>query len=256
MRANLLNAFFRIFARSDVIRGVETAIKGYEEGQALDPWNPSHWKVSEVAGQRSRIECKIMRRQTVFTAILDLDKLSVDQHNGLAPLRPIAALSLLLFLLSLAQPSLAFWPLTARHEDHDHNSTDDQGVGHGHSMSHGSFNFKPSRIPWPTCPRECCNQFFEFFPAPVTHPLCVSEEFYHNVTACIAETYTPYEQGAYAVVAEIECLEDDSYAGEEVRALLEGSEESRRFARGWRIVQLFVRMRLRLQWGMRRQRRR
>jgi hypothetical protein len=52
----------------------------------------------------------------------------------------------------------------------------------------------------------------------------VSEDFYHNVTACVAETCTPYEQGAYAVVAEIECPEDDSYAGEEVRALLEGSE--------------------------------
>jgi hypothetical protein len=182
---------------------------------------------------------------------------------------PIAALSLIFFLLSLAQPSLASWPLTARHDDdghdhdhdhdhshsgdHDHsrgghNSTDDQGIGHGHnstdhdhsssghhstdnqgaghghSMSHGAFNFTPSGIPWPTCPRECCNQFFVFFPEPVNHALCVSEEFYHNVTQCVAETCTPYEQGAYAVVAEIECPADDSYAGEEVRALLKGFE--------------------------------
>jgi hypothetical protein len=54
MRANLLNASSWILARSYAIRGVETPINGYEEGQALDPWNPSRWEVSGVTGQRSR----------------------------------------------------------------------------------------------------------------------------------------------------------------------------------------------------------
>ncbi|KAL4756444.1 uncharacterized protein BDW70DRAFT_144895 [Aspergillus foveolatus] len=135
-------------------------------------------------------------------------------------------LLLLVSVLAVAQPSKAFFTLKPRHEGHDHDSfssSDDQGVGHNHSMSHGAFNFTPSGIPWPTCTRDCCNQFFEFFQEPVNHPLCVSEEFYANVTACIAESCTPYEQGAFAVVAEIECPEDEGYTVEAVAAALEES---------------------------------
>ncbi|KAK6507673.1 hypothetical protein TWF481_006096 [Arthrobotrys musiformis] len=97
---------------------------------------------------------------------------------------------------------------------------DTQGTGHGHSMSHGGFNFTASGIAWPTCPRQCCNAFFDYFPEPVNHPLCVSPAFYANVTECVAKNCTEYEQGAFAVVAEIECPEDPDYAAEDVRQAL------------------------------------
>lgn len=87
----------------------------------------------------------------------------------------------------------------------------EQGTGANHSMSHGSFNFTPSGIEWPGCPRKCCNAFFEFFPHPVNHPLCVSADFFRNVTTCVAKNCTAYEQGAFAVVAEIECPAKEMY---------------------------------------------
>ncbi|KAK6331276.1 hypothetical protein TWF730_004364 [Orbilia blumenaviensis] len=98
---------------------------------------------------------------------------------------------------------------------------DTQGTGHGHSMSHGAFNFTPSGIAWPTCPRQCCNAFFDYFPEPVNHPLCVSPDFYVNVTQCVANNCTEYEQGAFAVVAEIECPQDPDYQAINVRQAIE-----------------------------------
>lgn len=96
--------------------------------------------------------------------------------------------------------------ITPRHEGHD-----ESGTGHDHNMAHGQFNFTPSGIPWPPCARTCCNANFENFPEPVNHPLCISQPFYDNVTACVASNCTEYEQGAYAVVAEIECPKDKNY---------------------------------------------
>lgn len=95
---------------------------------------------------------------------------------------------------------------------HDHGDGVEQGTGHGHSMGHDGFNFTPSGIAWPQCLRDCCNQFFEFFPEPVNNPLCVNEDFYKNTTDCIVESCTPYEQGSYAVVAEIECPQGQGFA--------------------------------------------
>lgn len=114
-------------------------------------------------------------------------------------------LSTALLLLPVA---LAF-DLIPRHEgDHgDHAS----GDGHDHSMSNGRFNFTASDIPWPVCAQDCLDTYFEYFPEPVNHPLCVSEDFYNNVTTCVATSCTEYEQGAYAVVAEIECPEDEDF---------------------------------------------
>lgn len=99
------------------------------------------------------------------------------------------------------------------HSDHgdDHGDGVEQGTGHGHSMGHDGFNFTPSGIAWPQCLRDCCNQFFEAFPEPVDNPLCVSEDFYKNATDCIVATCTPYEQGSFAVVAEIECPQDKGF---------------------------------------------
>jgi hypothetical protein len=72
-------------------------------------------------------------------------------------------------------------------------------------MNHGAFNFTPSGIPWPQCLRDCCNSFFEYFPEPVNNPLCVSTAFYSNATKCIVGKCTEFEQGAFAVVAAVEC---------------------------------------------------
>ncbi|RGP66723.1 hypothetical protein FSPOR_6463 [Fusarium sporotrichioides] len=104
--------------------------------------------------------------------------------------------------------------ITPRHDGHDHDHSshhNESGTGHGHNMAHGQFNFTPSGIPWPTCARTCCNANFDNFPEPVNHPLCISQPFYDNVTACVASNCTEYEQGAYAVVAEIECPKDEDY---------------------------------------------
>lgn len=100
--------------------------------------------------------------------------------------------------------------LHPRHDDdsHDHddgNHNDTSGTGVGHDMSHGAFNFTPSGIEWPQCLRDCCNSFFSFFPEPVNNPLCVHQDFNTNVTNCVAENCTAFEQGAYVVVASIEC---------------------------------------------------
>ncbi|EPS45667.1 hypothetical protein H072_341 [Dactylellina haptotyla CBS 200.50] len=118
-----------------------------------------------------------------------------------------------LVLYLLIEGAVAF--LLPRQHDH-------QGVGHGHSISHGAFNFTPSGIPWPTCPRQCCNVFFDYFPEPVNHPLCISPAFYANVTACVARNCTEYDQGAFAVVTEIECPDDDNFEADDVRADLKG----------------------------------
>ncbi|KAK0622621.1 hypothetical protein B0T14DRAFT_514160 [Immersiella caudata] len=86
-----------------------------------------------------------------------------------------------------------------------HHTDAPSGTGHGHGMNHGAFNFTPSGIPWPQCLRDCCNSFFEYFPEPVNNPLCVNQAFYTNVTKCVVADCTQYEQGAFAVVAAIEC---------------------------------------------------
>lgn len=97
--------------------------------------------------------------------------------------------------------------LVSRHEGHHNSATNssESGTGEGHSMSHGAFNFTPSGIEWPTCLRTCCNNNFHYFEHAVNNPLCVSKAFFANVTSCVADNCTAYEQGAYAVVAEIEC---------------------------------------------------
>ncbi|RBQ73122.1 hypothetical protein FVER14953_00166 [Fusarium verticillioides] len=104
--------------------------------------------------------------------------------------------------------------IVPRHDGEDHNgqhNDNDSGTGRGHSMAHGQFNFTSSDIPWPTCARTCCNANFDQFPKPVNHPLCISQPFYDNVTTCVASNCTEYEQGVYAVVAEIECPKDEGY---------------------------------------------
>ncbi|KAL2671517.1 hypothetical protein Neosp_014107 [[Neocosmospora] mangrovei] len=116
----------------------------------------------------------------------------------------------------LALPLASAFGLSPRHEGHDQDSSGEHsnetsGTGHDHSMAHGQFNFTPSGIPWPTCTRTCCNANFQYFPKPVNHPLCVSQAFYDNVTTCVATNCTEYEQGAYAVVAEIECPQEEDY---------------------------------------------
>ncbi|KAM0438510.1 hypothetical protein ACHAPT_001259 [Fusarium lateritium] len=110
----------------------------------------------------------------------------------------------------LALPLASAVGLSPRHEGHDHGN-ETSGTGHDHSMSHGQFDFTPSGIPWPSCARSCCNDSFHHFPKPVSHPLCVSQEFYDNVTTCVASSCTEYEQGAYAVVAEVECPQGEDY---------------------------------------------
>ena len=67
------------------------------------------------------------------------------------------------------------------------------------------FNFTPSGIEWPGCMRACLHHFFRYFPAAVAHPLCVSMPYYDNVTACVADNCTAYDQGVYSVVADAEC---------------------------------------------------
>ncbi|KAJ3457028.1 hypothetical protein MRS44_014169 [Fusarium solani] len=99
----------------------------------------------------------------------------------------------------LALPLASAFGLSPRHEGHDHDSSsehsnDTSGTGHDHSMAHGQFNFTP-----------------QYFPKPVNHPLCISQTLYDNVTACVATNCTEYEQGAYAVVAEIECPQAEDY---------------------------------------------
>lgn len=98
--------------------------------------------------------------------------------------------------------------LHPRHDHDDGNHTDTSGTGAGHDMSHGAFNFTPSGIEWPQCLRDCCNDFFGFFPEPVNNPLCVNQDFNHNVTHCVAGNCTAFEQGAYVVVSSIECPAD------------------------------------------------
>ncbi|KAF5653390.1 hypothetical protein F25303_2380 [Fusarium sp. NRRL 25303] len=85
-------------------------------------------------------------------------------------------------------PLLSFGVETVpRHDEEDHSGQHNvSGTGHGHSMAHGEFNFTPSGIAWPTCVRTCCNANFDYFPK-------------------------LYEQGAYAVVAEIDCPKDEDY---------------------------------------------
>ncbi len=53
--------------------------------------------------------------------------------------------------------------------------------------------------------RHYCNSFFQYFSKPVSHPLCVSQAFLDNATACVTHNCTAYEQSAFAAVAEIEC---------------------------------------------------
>ncbi|KAK5651419.1 hypothetical protein OQA88_12507 [Cercophora sp. LCS_1] len=77
-----------------------------------------------------------------------------------------------------------------------HHTDAPSGTGHAHGMNHSAFNFTPSGIAWPQCLRNCCNSFFEYCPKPA---------FYTNVTKCAVAGCTEYEQGAFAVVAAIEC---------------------------------------------------
>lgn len=116
----------------------------------------------------------------------------------------------------LILPIASSFSIFPRHhgDDHDHHHDNDTlpaGTGAGHSQSHGLFNFTPSGIEWPICLRDCCNAFFQYFPEPVNHPLCINEEFYDNVTACVASDCTEYEQGVYTVVATIECPSGNNY---------------------------------------------
>jgi hypothetical protein len=109
--------------------------------------------------------------------------------------------SLIVFVTALLGSSNA----SNLRRQHDHGDHEESGTGDGHSMSHGAFNFTPSGIEWPMCLRHCCNSFFTYFPEPVNNPLCVSADFYANTTECVATNCTAYEQGAYVVVAQIEC---------------------------------------------------
>ncbi|KAK5047499.1 hypothetical protein LTR84_006596 [Exophiala bonariae] len=116
-------------------------------------------------------------------------------------------LILVTFLCSLVNAHTFL--LHPRHDDeHEHDHNDTSGTGAGHDMSHGAFNFTPSGIEWPQCLRDCCNSFFEFFPEPVNNPLCVNQDFNTNVTTCVAQNCTTFEQGAYVAVATIECPAD------------------------------------------------
>lgn len=79
------------------------------------------------------------------------------------------------------------------------------------------------------CLRHCCNDFFEYFPEPVNNPLCVSNAFYENVTSCVVQNCTEFEQGAYTVVVPIECPDADNMTSEAVQSALEsdgGSPQS------------------------------
>jgi hypothetical protein len=105
--------------------------------------------------------------------------------------------------------------IARHHEDdsehsHDHGDSE-EGHDHGdhgdHGMNFGEFNFTETDLVWPGCLQDCCHEFLEFL-EPVDHPLCVNEDFYNNVTSCVAEDCSEYEQGAFAVVAEVECPDD------------------------------------------------
>ncbi|KFA53901.1 hypothetical protein S40293_08250 [Stachybotrys chartarum IBT 40293] len=113
--------------------------------------------------------------------------------------------------------------------DHDHGeeeSSDDHGdhSGHGGSDasgagSYGDFNFTATGITWPSCLQNCAHEFLDYL-EPVNNPLCVSDAYYQNVTACVVDDCSEYEQGAYAAVLEAECPDDDDFSAAAVRETL------------------------------------
>ncbi|KFA62917.1 hypothetical protein S40285_09073 [Stachybotrys chlorohalonatus IBT 40285] len=120
------------------------------------------------------------------------------------------------------------------HEDgeaagHDHGeeeSSDDHGdhSGHGGSDasgagSYGDFNFTATGITWPSCLQNCAHEFLDYL-EPVNNPLCVSDAYYQNVTSCVVDDCSEYEQGAYAAVLEVECPDDDGFSAAAVRETL------------------------------------
>ncbi|EXJ56263.1 uncharacterized protein A1O5_12719 [Cladophialophora psammophila CBS 110553] len=58
------------------------------------------------------------------------------------------------------------------------------------------------------CLRHYYNSFFEYFPEPINNLLCVNTAIHENVTTCVVDDCTAYEQGAYVVVAAIGCPEE------------------------------------------------
>ena len=101
------------------------------------------------------------------------------------------------------------------HEDdseHSHDHEDEEG-GHDHGsdgnneMDFGDFEFTETDQVWPGCLQDCVHEYMDFL-EPVDHPLCVNEDFYNNVTGCIAEGCSNYEQGAYTVLIEEECPDE------------------------------------------------
>lgn len=112
--------------------------------------------------------------------------------------------------------------LARHHEDdgdnsHDHGDSE-EGQDHGdgdHSMDFGDFEFTETILIWPGCIQDCVHEYLEFL-EPMDHPLCENEGFYNNVTSCIVEDCSEYEQGAFTVVAEIECKNEDQFQLEAV----------------------------------------
>lgn len=107
-------------------------------------------------------------------------------------------------------------------EGHDHGDSED-GHDHGehgdHSMDFGEFEFTETDLVWPGCIQDCVHEFMEFL-EPVDHPLCVNEDYYNNVTSCVVEDCSEYEQGVYAVVTEIECPDEEDFTLEAVTQTL------------------------------------
>ena len=107
-------------------------------------------------------------------------------------------------------------------EDHSHDH-DDEESGHDHGSGHdagagsyGPFNFTATGITWPHCLQHCCHEYLDFLD-PVNNPLCVNADYYQNVTSCVVEDCSEYEQGAYAAVVEMECAGNNSFSASAVR---------------------------------------
>lgn len=136
----------------------------------------------------------------------------------------LLACAALLAVTSTAEPMLRSTTLAPRHhEDESEHSHDqgeeEEGQDHGdhgdHGMNFGDFGFTETDIMWPGCVQDCVHDYLDFL-EPVDHPLCVNEDFYANVTSCVAEDCSEYEQGAYTVVMEIECPEEEDFSARAV----------------------------------------
>ena len=109
------------------------------------------------------------------------------------------------------------------HEDHgedEHGDHGDHGDHGGDTMDFGQFNFTETGISWSECASHCAHEFLDYIPEPINNPLCNNDDFYQNVTACVAESCSEHDQGAYAVGAEIECPDEDDFAAAAVRSRL------------------------------------